>query len=380
MHFPARLTVLASLVVLASCTSDLPAPDVYATSDASDSDTATTGVPGQLDVNCGSPADGAVDADYSFTPPAPSGGVGPFIWNGALSPLAIDGATGTISGIPEMEGTISGTITVTDSEGSVGMAGCDITVHPKVTSGIPNGKASPCLVGGEQFGDFLVAGTGDGTSITCTVATGSGNGKLPSGVTVNPDTCVMEGSVTESDYGTWVWIVEADQNGAKTYLPYCASNATPDNGTYNITAFHGGNTMTNNVLIPGRGTFTPGQPIAFGDTAADDPVFEITDASCGNPCFFGFSFFINGSPFDGATFGLQPAALMKNAADMNIGFNHHLSVTGPAVSASFADRPWVMNSSLDYCISDQDGPCNGSANVIANGNANLEFAIVMFPG
>ncbi len=385
MRFPARLIALGSVALSAACTSDLPAPDAYdwtVTDSATATATASTGAPGALDLRCGTPALGAVAATYSYVLPPPTGGLGPFIWNATdFDPLIINGATGEIGGVPDTVGVLAGTVTVTDSEGNMGSVDCEITVRPKIDSELNGGSAMPCLVGNEAFGTFLISGTGDGTAITCRHAPGSnGNGRMPAGIILNPITCEMEGSIAESGYGTWVWIVEADQSGAKTYLPYCASNPQPDPATYNISVTHGGDPTTEKVLIPGRGTFTPGQPISFGDTMAMDPRFEITDPSCGNPCFFGFSFFINASPFDRGSFGLQPSAILKDSNDNNVGFFHHMSVNGPAVATAFEDRPFVLNAGLDYCISDQDGTCTGSPNVVANGNANLEFGIVMFPG
>ena len=83
-------------------------------------------------------------------------------------------------------------------------------------------------------------------------------------------------------------------------------------------------------------------------------------------------------------FTLNQQGLLKDMANENIGFFHHMEVGGPAVAPVFEDRPWVMNVALDYCLANtgnmNNHPCMGADNVKANGNANLEFAIVMFPG
>ncbi len=361
--------------LLAACTSDLPAPDNFMTGPGSSG--GDTGVPGDLQVDCSMAALGAVDANYDFAPQA-SGGMAPYTWSAmGLDPLSIDSLTGAITGVPTAEGTITAEVTVQDSAGASASATCEITVRPKIGSSIPDSKAMPCVVAGETLNDFLVPDTGDATAITCATPGGTGNGKMPAGITVNPETCAIEGSITEDRYGTWVWMVEGDQNGAKTYLPYCATNMDPAPGSYAILATHGGDTMTNKALVPARGTFQPGTPVTFGDPPGEDPRFEITDPICGNPCFFGFNFFINASPFD--TFSLNPAELLKDNNGQNQGFFHHMSAQGPAVPAQFEGRPWVLNVALDYCLTQTDGNCAADM-VKANGNANLEFAIVMFPG
>ncbi len=361
-----------------ACTTDLPAPDNYASASATAAD---TGVPTDLGVDCGMPPLAAVAADYTHTVTA-QGGMAPYSFSATgLGSLSIDALSGTISGKPDAEGTLNATITVTDALGATASTTCDITVRPRLGAQIPDGKPMPCVTQGETLLDFLVPDTGDGSPITCSTPGGSGNGKIPAGISVDPDTCQIQGSITEDRYGTWVWIVEGQQNGVSVYVPYCATNDTQAPGAYGITVFHGGDLQTNKALVPARGTFQPGAPISFGDPNAEDPRFEITDpASCGNPCFFGFAFFINASPFDGSTFSLNPRGLLEDANMQNIGMFHHMSVSGQAVPAAFEDRPWVVNVSLDYCLSNVDqATCMGADNVKANGNGNLEFAVVMFP-
>ncbi|RMG98632.1 MAG: hypothetical protein D6705_05400 [Deltaproteobacteria bacterium] len=376
----AKLLVFLGIFGSASaCTTDLPAPDNYAS--ASASATATTGVPGDLEVDCGMPALGAVDANYSHTVSA-QGGMAPYSFSATgLEPLTIDTLTGTITGVPDAEGTITGEVTVTDALGATASTTCTITVRPRLDAEIPDSKLMPCAVDGETLFDFVVPDTGDGSPITCATPGGEGNGKMPAGLSVNPDTCAVEGSITEDRYGTWVWIVEGQQNGVSVYVPYCATNDTQAPGAYDITVFHGGDLQTNKALVPARGTFQPGAPLSFGDPNASDPRFEIVDpANCGNPCFFGFAFFINASPFDGTTFSLNPRGLLQDMNMQNIGMFHHMSVDGPAVTAPFENRPWVLNVSLDYCLSNVDqATCMGADAVKANGNGNLEFAVVMFP-
>jgi hypothetical protein len=119
----------------------------------------------------------------------------------------------------------------------------------------------------------------------------------------------------------------------------------------------------------------PATPIAYGGSM--DPFFSIVGPCGPSSCHYGFAYGLNASPFDITTFTLDPAALQS---DINgpIGFTHELSVSGPPVATKFEARPWVLNVSLDYCISDAPD-CSDVASVRANGNGNLEFAIVMFP-
>jgi hypothetical protein len=253
------------------------------------------------------------------------------------------------------------------------MATCTIDVADAVTVDLTN-LGKPCIEAGDDVKQYVMGGNGG--DIVCGTPSGSGNGTVPAGITVNSTSCMIEGAITETRYGTWVWMTRLEQSGAEAWVPYCATQSTQAQGAYTIEVDHEG--LTNEPLIPGIGTFTPGQPIAYGANAGD-PAFRITGGCGGNSCYFGFSFGINASPFDGMTFSLSPAALYNDMNNVPQGFTHEMSVSGPAVATKFEKRPWVLNVSLDYCLSDVDGTCSGVANIQANGNGNLEYGIIMWP-
>ena len=116
----------------------------------------------------------------------------------------------------------------------------------------------------------------------------------------------------------------------------------------------------------------------------------MTGSACsGSSCFYGYAFSVNSSPFDIDTISFNPRSLLEDPnTGSPIGFTHGFSIGGPAVSAGFRDRPWVVNFDLDYCLStdpDQctcptgDDTCNAAQRVRDNGDGNLEFSIIMVP-
>ena len=358
-----------------SCTGDLPAPDEYVQADSGDESDDSDD---EFAVDCGSPPAGAVGADYVHEIEVSGGTGGPYTFAASdLSPLDID-SVGRITGVPQDEGTLEAEITATDAGGAEAQTTCRITVNPGLAADIPTGKALPCVVPGESFGDFVADGTGDGTPLTCTLATGSGRGTLPAGISVDEDDCTIQGSVEEDRYGTWVWIVEASQHGATAYLPYCATQSGQAADAYDIMVDLDGTMAQNAALVPGRGTFRAGESIAFGDQMA--PRFEITGDECaGGSCYFGWAFGAPSSPFDLAGTSFGPDDLLRDMNNSPYGFFHHFHVTGGAVDEALEGRPWALNVRLDYCLSGQDGPCDSPANVRANGKSRFNFAVVMFP-
>jgi hypothetical protein len=235
--------------------------------------------------------------------------------------------------------------------------------------------------------DVVVDGTGDGSPITCTWDSGTGDGRAPAGISVGRDSCAIEGTVEEDRFGTWVFIVRGEQSGASVHVPYCVTN--DESSGYEVTVEHSGlgDMGIDGTLIPIVRRFNPNAAIDFG--GGGDPRFEIIDQdACGNACFFGYQYIISvGSPFVGAP-DLNPAMLLTDeTTDQPIGFFHSLLWARPnAVEDEFKTRPWAATVDLAYCIADSegdpddenDGPCEGPQ-IGPNAGARFEASILMIP-
>lgn len=394
------LLVLVSVppLMVLGCTSDLPAPDNYQESGFSASATDTAG--GDIAIDCSEIPDGALLAQYDFTPTA-DGGEGALSWSqeGLPDGLSIDQVTGQITGVPEVEGPVSVTLSVMDGEDAMGTQTCEFEVHAALDVDLGLLLQAPpfCVRPGDTLLDQVIEGTGDGSPILCDTPGGSGNGAVPEGITVGEESCEIEGTLTADDrYGTYVWMVRGTQSGRSVWVPYCVTQDQQEADAYDIQIDHSGlpAMSVDSTLVPIVRTFQPDQPFAVGTESGEEPEggepqFIITDpASCGaNACFFGFAFSINASPFDTSdtNFGLVTnATLLSDGGGNPIGFDHQLFIDGPGpqimdFAEQFGDRPWVVNFGLDYCISDMDGPCDGGPNVRENGNGTIQQAILMFP-
>ena len=339
--------------------------------------------------------DTAVGATFAFTPTIDGGDGQVLTFAAANLPdgLIIDAATGEISGTPTTEGDVVIDVSVTGDPAGMGMTTCEFSVNPRLAA-TPIEAVPYCVrPGAENLKDLIVPGTGTGDldAIRCFHDGRNGDGLLPAGISVDEETCDIVGNIEDTRYGTWVFIVRGEQDGASVWVPYCV---TQDQETgYDILVQHSmlEDDGIDGTLIPIQRTFNPTAAINFGQDM--DPFFEITDDdSCGsNVCFFGFAFnFDLGSQFDLSTFSLgpnPPLVLDENSGEP-IGFSHILTLSRPnAVDEAFRDRPWTQNVELDYCIADTegdpdddtDGPCDGAANIRANGEGKFMVSILMNP-
>ena len=366
------------------------------TSTGSTSTSSTTGVVDPLLVDCGDPPKGAEGANYQHTPSA-SGGVPGYTWSasGLADGLSINEFTGVISGTPTVAGLYTFELSVTDTKGTMAMTTCPSI---EVAAGLSidlGGIDAPCISGDGSLLDYVKGG--DGSAIACSAPGGTGNGKLPAGLGVDADTCKIVGSMEETRYGTWVWMVRAVQNGAEAWVPYCATQSQQAPKAYKIAGTHSGG---KDQLAPAVGSFKDGAALLFdGD---GEPKFEVT-TTCGNTCFYSFYYSVSASPFGGGEcladkdgcFGLCPLVPDMNEPDGDTqtkctllpemglpkeGFRHEMWAKGAPAADAYKGRPWVLQYSIDYCISTSDTACVGKDNILKNGGgSNLEFAVIMQP-
>ena len=368
-----------------------------------DSTTGTTEVvttgpePEPLTVDCKLPPVGAKAAQYSHSPGV-AGGVPGYTWTamGLPAGLAIDASSGEISGIPEESGAFVFELTVTDTEGMMAQTSCPgVTINDQLGVNL-DAMTGPCITAGESITDYLIGG--DDSAIECIAPQGLGDGVLPAGITIDKATCEITGTITETRYGTWAWIVRARQSGLDVYAPYCATQDKQAAKAYKIVGSHSG--KLDNELEPLTLPIKIADLLRFDGDA--DPAFVVDKGSCGNSCFFGFAYKVSPSPFGTGDcakdkdkcFGLCPLIADANQPDgdtqigcslvpamgAKTGFAHEMWAKGDVPPVGFATRPFVLQWSVDYCLSDMQAQCAGKAAILTNGDgSNLEFPIIIRP-
>ncbi len=368
------------------------------TSDDTTSDGESTMVtpPDPLALECGEPPDGAVEATYKHQPDVTGGNPGyVFTADGLPGGLTIDPASGQITGEPLTPGDYVVTLHVTDDDDTTLDVECPpFTINDKLHVDLDS-LPGPCLLEGESILQYVSGG--DGSEIVCATPKGVGDGDVPQGITVDAATCEIVGAIEETRFGTWAWIVRARQSGVDAYAPYCATQSVQGPDAYAITADHSGG--MDNQLAPLEATFDPNAALKV-DT---DPKFEIDKGMCGQSCFFGFFYKVSPSPLgtgaclmdkDKCT-GLCPliddpnepdgdkqigCSLLPQMMNPKTGFAHELWAKGDTPSAEFADRPFVQQWSIDYCLSSVQSDCSTKDGILANGDGtNLEFAVILRP-
>jgi hypothetical protein len=298
--------------------------------------------------------------------------------------IGINPVTGELSGTPTTAGPYPVEITVmgpgvpppTDTQT------CDIEINDRMSIDL-SGLGRPCIDETLDILDYISGG--DGSDLLCRKPPGTGNGKLPEGITVNETTCQIEGTNTD-EFGLIAWIIEVEQSDLVMHVPYCMAQPTQEPNAYTITVDHGG--AQGVTLDPAIGSFLPETDLAYG--GGGDPYFQVIVAS-GSVNFRRFIYAVNSSPFALGTASLEPDDwVFDGGTGDRIGFDHEFSISGPPVEERFEDRPWVQNVAIDYCISDTEhvctcGPadpvgCSDNQKTRDNGNGHLEFSIIMQPG
>lgn len=378
--------------------------DGTTTASATDSDTDTTTTttvdpPDPLMVDCGAPPAGAQGAQYDHKPSA-SGGVPGYDWSAVGLPdgLMMNMNTGEISGVPTTPGDFTIEITVTDTQNVSAKTTCPlVTINDKLSVDFDALEGDgPCIVAGGDKTILNYLKGGDGSPVECAVPGGTGDGKLPMGITVDKDSCATVGAIAETRYGGWAWIVTAEQSGVRVHVPYCAVQPQQAPKAYMILGSHSGG--NDNELTPMLVKVSPQDPLRFDGDA--DPVFDINKGSCGDSCFFGFLYRVTPSPFgtgdcktdkDGC-FGLCPliadanepdgdkqiqCSLLPKMGNPKLGFTHEMWAKGDVLPAEFQTRPFILQWSLDYCVSGVQTDCQGKDAILANGNStSLEFPVI----
>ncbi len=148
---------------------------------------------------------GMVGSPYSETSISASGGVGVIsyaVTSGALpSGLAIDPATGEISGTPTAAGFGTANFGVTATAATAGSATANYTIvvgAPPVVITPASGTALAAGTVNSSYSDTSVSASGGAGAITFAVTAGS----LPTGLTLNGSTGAIAGTPTEAALGT----------------------------------------------------------------------------------------------------------------------------------------------------------------------------------
>ncbi|KSV75928.1 hypothetical protein N185_15900 [Sinorhizobium sp. GW3] len=174
----------------------------------------------------GALAAGTVDISYAGASIQATGGLGAIsyaVTAGALpSGLAIDPATGTISGTPAAAayGTSNFTVTATAAtSGSVAQSySIAVGALPLALTPATGASLSTGLVDA-SYSDASISATGGAGAITFSISSGA----LPAGLAINPSTGVISGTPTAAGFGTATFAVTA-----------AGSVAGSDTATYSI--------------------------------------------------------------------------------------------------------------------------------------------------
>jgi hypothetical protein len=289
MRLPLAVFASPVLVALVACATDLPAPDNHNADLGTEPDTGSPDTY-DLEVSCNDPPLGAIDADYNADGThqiEATGGDGFYRWaaTGLPDGLLLNGGdptfvdtVGRLTGLPTESGSFTVEVTVTDGGGGEGTDTCAIQINERlVTIPFPAAPHLPCVVVGENLAtDYIAAGIGDGSPITCTLPERTrGNGEKPDGVAV--EDCAVTGAPQGDHaerYGTWAWIVEAEQAGVVLHVPFCYTTQ-PNPGSYDVKVYRGGDLVNDTALVPGTGTFNATDPFGWGDDDLEDPRFDV---------------------------------------------------------------------------------------------------------
>lgn len=381
------LAVPALALLVSGCNRDAIAPDCFEI----DPNTGICLVPDpggtEVGINCAEFPEGAVGAEYSFTPEIGGGSGNYQSWMATNLPdgLTIDEDTGEISGVPTTEGAYQDiTISVFDvGKGQAFDSECgELVINGALSSYPVSLEVNHCVPFDASKDEMLALLTGgDGSEITCigptdggsdTCPYGDGNGRPPPGISFDDDSCTHSGGLNTDQRGTFVWMVTLEQSGYQTAVPYCATNDLATYHTISATAF--GNAVDG--LTPGFLEYDTTQSLDFGN---GDYTWQIDDPACpGADCNnFGFRFDVTCSPFD----AVPPWGItLAPSSGTDTGLQHEMTATGPVPSEKFTRRPFVASFEMDYCTSADGTLCDvNDPNFETNAQTHYHFDVIGYP-